>query len=438
MRVGVVSLGCAKNRVDTEEMLALLTQAGYELTKKAEEAEVLVVNTCGFITSAKEESIDAIFEMAQHKETGNCRALVVTGCLAQRYGKELLEEIPQIDVLSGVDQYESLPEAIGLALSKGQRTGNTRRTRAFLHCGRVLTTPPYSAYVRIADGCDNRCAYCAIPLIRGGFRSRPSADILSEMEGLAQQGVKEQVLIAQDTSNYGKDLPDESLRGLISRAAAIPGIEWLRLLYCYPDGTDKALIDELASHPTVCRYLDLPLQHAVPRLLTAMNRRGDIDQTRELLHYARSRGFALRTTFIVGFPGETEEDFEALLAFMRDVRFDRLGAFSFSPEEDTAAALLPGQLPEQLKRERLDRLMALQASISLERNQARIGSREKLLITGRRAGRYTGRSQWEAPEADGLIHLQTDKALKPGDFVMARITGADNYDLFAVLEEEEA
>ena len=439
MRVGVVSLGCAKNRVDTEEMLSLLSQEGYELTEKAEDAEVLVVNTCGFITSAKEESIDAIFEMAQYKETGKCRALVVTGCLAQRYGEDLMREIPQIDVLSGVTQYDTLAEAIGIALEKGERRMNTERKTAFLHCGRVLTTPKYTAYVRIGEGCDNRCAFCAIPLIRGRHHSRDMEDILGEMKGLSEQGVKEQILIAQDTTGWGRDLGPERLKDLMRRASLeVEGLEWLRVLYCYPDGTDKALIDEMAAHENICRYLDLPLQHASRRILKAMRRRGDIDQVREVLSYARSLGFALRTTFIVGFPGETEEDFEELMAFCRDMRFDRMGAFTFSPEEDTAAALMDGQIPEEEKKRRLDLLMSQQAGISRERNEARVGTVCRVLVTGRQAGLYTGRSAWEAPDADGIIRFEAKQALKPGDFVDVRLTKAEPYDLIGAACEEPA
>ena len=439
MRVGVVSLGCAKNRVDTEEMLSLLSQEGYELTEKAEDAEVLVVNTCGFITSAKEESIDAIFEMAQYKQTGKCRALVVTGCLAQRYGEDLMREIPQIDVLSGVTQYDTLAEAIGIALEKGERRMNTERKTAFLHCGRVLTTPKYTAYVRIGEGCDNRCAFCAIPLIRGRHHSRDMEDILGEMKGLSEQGVKEQILIAQDTTGWGRDLGPERLKDLMRRASLeVEGLEWLRVLYCYPDGTDKALIDEMAAHENICRYLDLPLQHASKRILKAMRRRGDIDQVREVLNYARSLGFALRTTFIVGFPGETEEDFEELMAFCRDMRFDRMGAFTFSPEEDTAAALMDGQIPEEEKKRRLDLLMSQQAGISRERNEARVGTVCRVLVTGRQAGLYTGRSAWEAPDADGIIRFEAKQSLKPGDFVDVKLIKAEPYDLIGVACEDPA
>ena len=436
MKIGVISLGCAKNRVDTEEMLKLLSLEGYELTDQARDAEVLIVNTCGFITSAKEESIDAIFEMAQYKQTGNCKALVVTGCLAQRYGQELMDEIPQIDVLSGVTQYDSLAQAIDTALTKGERVQNTQRRKAFLTSGRVLTTPSYCAYIRIGEGCDNRCAYCAIPLIRGGHHSRPKAEILAEMRDLAAKGAREQILIAQDTTRYGRDMAGESLQGLLREAAAIPGVDWLRVLYCYPDETDMALLEEMAAHDNICRYLDLPLQHAVPRILTAMNRRGDIGQTKALLKAARSLGFALRTTFIVGFPGETQEDFQALLDFVSEMRFDRVGAFTFSPEEDTHAALMGGQVPEAVKKQRLDTLMALQMGISRELGQARVGSVEKVLVTGHQDSKYTGRSAWEAPDADGLIYFDAEQDLKPGEFVRVRITSAGDYDLYGHLEAQ--
>ena len=436
MKIGVVSLGCAKNRVDTEEMLSLLSLEGYELTDQARDAEVLIVNTCGFITSAKEESIDAIFEMAQYKRTGKCKALVVTGCLAQRYGQELMDEIPQIDVLTGVTQYENLAQAIDTALTKGERVSKTERRKAFLTSGRVLTTPSYSAYIRIGEGCDNRCAYCAIPLIRGAYRSRPKDEILAEMRDLASKGAREQIMIAQDTTRYGRDMENETLLNLLREAVQIPGIDWLRVLYCYPDETNMALLEEIAAHDNICRYLDLPLQHASPKILREMNRRGSIEQTRALLQAARGLGFALRTTFIVGFPGETQEDFQALLDFVSEMRFDRMGAFTFSPEEDTTAALMDLQVPEAVKKQRLDTLMALQSRISRELGEQRVGSMTKVLVTGRQDGRYTGRSAWEAPDADGVIYFESQRDLKPGEFVQVRITSAADYDLYGHQEAE--
>ncbi len=436
MKVGVVSLGCVKNRVDTEQMLAILTQHGYELTPKPSEADILIVNTCGFINPAKEESIDTILEMAAYKQTGRCRLLVVTGCLSQRYGEELLKDMPEADLIVGINQYDILPDLIGQALS-GERILDTRR-RAMAPCGgRVLTTGSYTAYVRIGEGCDNRCAYCAIPLIRGGHVSRTESDVLAEMEKLAREGAKEHILIAQDTTRYGQEWSATDLTRLMDKASRIPGIEWLRVLYCYPDETPMSLIDLMASRDNICRYLDLPLQHASPRMLKKMNRRGDIEEAKRLLIHARSKGFALRTTFIVGFPGETEEDFEALMQFTRGMAFDRMGAFAFSPEEDTPACKMDGQVPEEVKQERLNRLMALQKEISLERNRLRFGAREKVLITGRRAGRYTARSQWEAPDADGEIMVSSDVPLQEGSFVAVKITGGGAYDLSAAFISKE-
>ena len=429
LKIGMISLGCVKNRVDSEQMLSELTQAGMEITPEPRKADVLIVNTCGFIAPAKEESIDAILEMAEYKKTGRCRVLCVTGCLAQRYRDDLLRDMPEIDCLLGVNQYGRLTEYLAQALS-GQRPADTQRTRGFLECGRVLTTPPYSAYIKTGDGCDNRCAYCAIPLIRGAYRSRPQADIIKEIRQMAEKGVREHILIAQDTTRYGRDT-GSSLSSLMTEAAAIPGVEWLRSLYMYPDETDEGLLETMASHDNICKYLDLPLQHASQPLLLKMNRRGDMAHVRHLLSTARGMGFCLRTTFIVGFPGETEADFEALLAFTDEIGFDRMGAFAFSPEEDTPAADMPNQIPDEIKQDRLDRLMALQAKKSLERNRLRIGTTEKVLVTGHNGLHYTARSAWEAPDADGEIHLFSQQPLAEGQFIQAKITGADTYDLSA-------
>ena len=429
LKIGMISLGCVKNRVDSEQMLGKLTKAGMEITHEPKEADVLIVNTCGFIAPAKEESIDAIFEMSEYKKTGRCRVLCVTGCLAQRYKDDLLKEIPEIDCLLGVSQYEHLEQYLTEALS-GSRPADTRRNTGFLECGRVLTTPPCSAYIKIGDGCDNRCTYCAIPLIRGGYRSRPKDAILEEMRALSGQGVREHILIAQDTTKYGIDNAS-SLRELLSEACQIPGVEWLRSLYMYPDETDMRLLETMAAHDNICKYLDLPLQHASPALLKKMNRRGEMSHTREMLKAARTMGFCLRTTFIVGFPGETEADFEQLMAFTEEMAFDRMGAFAYSPEEDTPAAAMLDQIDEDVKQERLNRLMALQAKISLERNRLRVGKTEKVLVTGHNGTNYTARSQWEAPDADGEIMLFSNEPLKEHTFINAKITGADTYDLSA-------
>lgn len=429
LKIGMISLGCVKNRVDSEQMLSELTQAGMEITHEPKAADVLIVNTCGFIAPAKEESIDAIFEMAEYKKTGRCKVLCVTGCLAQRYKDDLLSDIPEIDCLLGVSQYAHLTEYLTQALG-GQRPADTKRSNSFFECGRVLTTPSYSAYIKIGDGCDNRCTYCAIPLIRGGYRSRPKDAILNEIRQMANQGVKEHILIAQDTTKYGID-NGSSLAELLNEAARIPGVEWLRSLYMYPDETNMQLLETMAKHDNICKYLDLPLQHAAPGLLQKMNRRGTVQHTREMLTAARKMGFCLRTTFIVGFPGETDADFEELMAFTEEMAFDRMGAFTYSPEEDTPAAAMPDQIPEEIKQERLDRLMALQAKISLERNQSRLGTIEKVLVTGHNGMNYTARSPWEAPDADGEIMLFSNAPLKEGQFIQAKITGADTYDLSA-------
>lgn len=429
LTVGMISLGCVKNRVDSEQMLGTLRAAGCRITGAPEEADILIVNTCGFIAPAKEESIDAIFEMAQYKKKGRCRVLCVTGCLAQRYEKDLLAEIPEIDCLLGVSQYADLAAYLENALA-GQHPVATKRKKEFLECGRVLTTPGYSAYIKTGDGCDNRCAYCAIPLIRGPYRSRSRQAILDEMRLLAGQGVKEHILIAQDTTRYGVDTGD-SLESLMNEASQIEGVAWLRALYMYPDEVNQSLLDAMAARENICKYLDLPLQHAAPGLLRRMNRRGTVAHTKEMLRAARERGFCLRTTFIVGFPGETEADFEELMTFTEEMAFDRMGAFTFSPEEDTPAAVMPDQIPEEIKQDRLNRLMALQAKISLDRNRLRIGREEQVLVTGKKGKLYTARSAWEAPDADGEILLESAQPLQEGQFVRAQITRADTYDLAA-------
>lgn len=432
LKVGAISLGCSKNQVDTELMLGILVNAGYELTADEREADILIVNTCGFIDPAKQESIDTLLSLAEYKETGKCRLLVATGCLVQRYEEALRAEMPEIDLFMGVSQYEKLPQAIEEAL-KGKRPSYCAPNAAILTGERVLTSAPYQAYIRIADGCDNRCAYCAIPLIRGGFRSRDIEDVLEEIRTLAAQGVKEHILVAQDTSRFGIDRVGHSqLPELMTRAADIPGVEWLRVLYCYPDEVDQTLLDAMASHPNICKYLDLPLQHADPELLRRMNRRGQMEHTRAFLKKAREMGFTLRTTFITGFPGETEEQFDRLMDFVDEIEFDRLGAFTYSPEEDTPAAVMPDQIDEEVKAARLERLMLRQQDISLRRNQLRVGTEVKVLVDRLEDGRAIARSACEAPDTDGVIYLEGADESDVGSFVTARITGADTYDLMGV------
>ncbi|MBQ9196223.1 MAG: 30S ribosomal protein S12 methylthiotransferase RimO [Clostridia bacterium] len=432
MKIGVVSLGCVKNRVDTEQMLSLLVGAGHTFTPDPSEAEVIIVNTCGFIDPAKEESIQTILEMAGYKDKGRCRKLIVTGCLAQRYGDALLSDMPEIDALLGVSQYDKIVEAVE-ETSEGRRPDYRRRNWDMLECGRVLTTPAYSAYVRIGEGCDNRCTYCAIPLIRGGYRSRSEQAILNEADALIENGAKELILISQDTTRYGRDTGG-SLAELIRKTAEKPGVEWLRVLYMYPDETPLSLLEEMARHDNVCKYLDLPLQHASNKILKAMNRRGSIEEAERLLAAARAMGFTLRTTFIVGFPGETEEDFEELLSFTRRMRFDRMGAFAYSAEEDTPGASMPDQVPEEIKQQRLDRLMAVQAEVSRELNEQRVDTVCRVLVTGFEGGMYTGRSAMEAPDSDGLIYFTAERELSEGEFVSVKIVRADTYDLYGIME----
>ena len=438
MTVGVVSLGCCKNTVDTELMLGILKNAGYEMTANEQEADILIVNTCGFIDPAKQESIDTIFSLAEYKETGNCKLLIATGCLVQRYEETLREEMPEVDIFLGVSQYEQLPKAIEEALA-GKRPSYCAPNQNILQGDRVLTTAPWTAYIRIADGCDNRCTYCAIPLIRGGFRSRDMEGVLEEIRTLAAQGVREHVLVAQDTSRFGIDRVGYSqLPELLTRAADIPGVEWLRVLYTYPDEVDDKLLEAMASKPNICKYLDLPLQHADPEMLKRMNRRGDIESTRALLKKARTMGFVLRTTYITGFPGETDEQFERLMDFITDIEFDRLGAFTFSPEDDTPAAEMPDQIDEEIKEARLDRLMRAQQAISLKRNELRLETEEKVLIESVQYDEATGepygigRSAQEAPDTDGEIRVVGADENDIGEFITVRIVEADVYDLTGV------
>ena len=433
--VGTVSLGCNKNRVDTEIALQLLVDRGYTITSDPARADILFINTCGFIESAKQESIDAILEMAKYKEAGTCKLLIVSGCLIQRYEKELMEELPEVDLFLGVNQYARLPDLIQKALA-GHRISSCQDDRTIFEYGRYLTTPFYSAYTRIGEGCSNRCTFCAIPSIRGPYRSREESLILQEIRTLAEKGVREHILIAQDTTRYGTDQHARStLPDLMKKAAAIPGVEWLRVLYCYPDETKEDLLDVLAGIPNICPYLDIPIQHINHEILRRMNRRGDQSDILRAVRGARERGLTLRTSLIVGFPGETEEQCQELLSFVEETEFDRLGAFIYSPEDGTPAAKMPGRIPPEVSQDRLDRLMSLQQKVSLKRNRSRIGQVEKVLITGS-AGpdAWVGRSSREAPEIDGQILVQgAGHSPAVGSFVSVRITEADVYDLKGVI-----
>ncbi len=432
--VSVVSLGCVKNRVDTELMLGILEKNGFQFTADEAQADVLIVNTCGFIEPAKEESIETILSLSKYKENGRLKLLVATGCLTQRYEKDLLKAMPEVDLMMGVNQYERLPEAIREAL-QGKRASYCADDHHILSGDRVLTTPPYMAYIRVADGCDNRCSYCAIPLIRGGFRSRAMDDVLQEIRALAEGGVREHILIAQDTSRFGADRQGRSLLPeLLEQAAAIPGVTWLRTLYCYPDEVDERLLTVMAAHANICKYIDLPLQHADPDILRRMNRRGDIETVKAFLKRARALGFTLRTTMIVGFPGETPEQFQTLMDFLEEMQFDRLGAFAFSPEDDTPAAMMPGQIPDKVKQARLDALMTAQQTISLKRNQLRIGQTVTALVEEiGENGTAIARTDREAPDADGVCRVTGAQGVQPGTFITVKITDADAYDLAGVM-----
>lgn len=430
MTVGLISLGCSKNRVDSEQILGMLAQVGYEIVSDPALAQVLIVNTCGFIQPAKEESIDTIFEMAAYKKTGICRLLIVTGCLTQRYPQAVLDEIPEVDAILGANQYDLLLQAIAEAFEEKRPAYVDARTE-FLESGRILTTPSYSAYVKIGDGCDNRCSYCAIPLIRGGYRSRSMDDILREVRELVMRGVTEITLISQDTTRYGTDWGDHhsQLPELMEAVDAIAGVKWLRTLYCYPDRVDDRLLDTIERLPSACRYIDLPIQHIDQQMLRAMNRTGTEKHIRELALDVRQRGMMLRTTAMVGFPGETEQQFDSLLSFIGTAKFDRLGAFAFSPEDDTPAAGMDGQIDEDVKRIRLDQVMRLQQRVSLERNMQRVGTTCLVLCEGKKDGRYYGRSEFEAPETDGQILFSASVPVKPGEYVNVRIVEAHEYDL---------
>ena len=425
LKIGMISLGCAKNRVDSENLLGRLKAAGHEFVDDPAQADAIYVNTCGFIEDAKQESIDAILEMAAARKKG--AKLLVTGCLAQRYSDALMEEIPEIDGLLGVKDYD---KALSL-LDSDIRESYTSGTERFPDGERILTTPPYSAFVKISDGCDNRCSYCAIPLIRGRYLSRPYEEIVDECERLAEGGVTEITLIAQDTSRYGNDIYGKTrMSELLRRVAAIEKVKWVRVLYCYPDTTDDELLETIAHTPKVCAYLDLPLQHINDRLLKKMNRRGSSDWIKSRIEKCRQLGITLRTTMIVGFPGETEEEFQELMDFVRWARFDRLGAFAYSPEEDTPAAAMPDQIDQETKYRRLDQLMMLQQEISMEINESRVGEECTVLCEGWEDGLYYGRSPKEAPESDGNIRFTAQREIQPGEYVKVKILSAEAYDLY--------
>ena len=434
MKIGFVSLGCPKNQLDAEVMLYHLAQAGYEITAEETEADIVIINTCAFIESAKKESIDNIIDIGWLKENKNLKGIVVTGCLSERYRDSIFEELPEVDAILGVGSIHNIVDAVK-AVAEGKKYSSYEdKNTVELGGDRVLTTPDHAAYLKIAEGCDNRCTYCAIPSIRGKFRSRPMEDLIREAKDLENLGVKELTIVAQDTTRYGIDLYGEyKLPELLRRLAKETKIEWFRLLYCYPDKITDELIAEIRDNDRVVKYIDLPLQHISDRILKRMNRHGDSKMIREVLSKLRREipDIVIRTTFIVGFPGETEEDFEELCAFVDEAKFERMGAFAYSREEDTPAYDFEDQLDEQVKQDRADVIMAQQYRINEERNERFLHKTLKVLVEDYDvvAETYYGRSYMDAPEIDGKIYFQSKRKLKPGTFANVKIDEIGDYDL---------
>jgi ribosomal protein S12 methylthiotransferase len=442
-KIGFISLGCPKNLVDSEVMMGRLKQAGYEITSNEAEAETLVVNTCGFIDSAKKESIDAILEAARMKSEGKCQRLVVAGCLVERYRDELRAEIPEVDAFIGTNQIDEITTVANARINTRSlpvvSIGNQSATYLYDESTpRVLATPKHFAYVKIAEGCDRPCAFCFIPQMRGHFRSRRFGSVVAEARSLIEQGVRELVLVAQDSSRYGEDLGlRDGLADLLRELARLEGVEWVRVMYAYPTHVSDAFLDVMASEPKACKYLDMPLQHASQKVLKLMRRGGNRESLERLIARVRERvpGIAVRTTFITGFPGETEEDFAELLEFVRNVEFDRVGVFAYSDEEGTPAFELPDKVDRKTAERRRAALMKEQRKISRRRNRARVGSTVRVLFEG--ASQETdllwqGRSETQAPDIDGCVLINDAPegvAPAPGDFVNVLITGAHEYDL---------
>lgn len=441
MKIGVVSLGCPKNLVDSETMLGLIHEENYEITNDPSEAEIIIVNTCGFIESAKEESINTILQMAEYKKSGSCKYIIVTGCLSQRYAEELFSELPEADAIAGVEVYDEIGSIIKRVMN-GERFIMLERSKPDViytsketFQPRILTTPSYTAYLKIAEGCDNCCSYCAIPKIRGPYRSKPMEQMLKEAKALADNGVKELIVVAQDTTRYGEDLPGGKLllADLLKELNKIESLKWIRVMYCYPNNFTDELIETFASLDKVCKYVDLPLQHASNRLLASMNRYDTREEVETLLAKLRKRipGIVIRTTFIVGFPGETDADFEELKEFVEQQRFENAGVFAYSQEEGTVAGAMPNQIPDEIKQERYHELMALQAQISEEIHKDTEGQTLEVLVEGIEedgSGLHYGRSYREAPDIDGLVFIENPGDIKPGCFVKVNILQGFTYE----------
>ncbi|MBD9336977.1 MAG: 30S ribosomal protein S12 methylthiotransferase RimO [[Ruminococcus] faecis] len=439
MKILFISLGCDKNLVDTEVMLGMLASRGYEMTNDEQEADIIVINTCCFIHDAKEESIQNILEMAEYKKNGSAKALIVTGCMAERYRQEILDEIPEVDEVLGTTAYDRILDAVDAALA-GQHEVMTADLDALPlpETKRLVTTGGHFAYLKIAEGCDKHCTYCIIPKIRGNFRSVPMERLLKEAQDLAEQGVKELILVAQETTLYGKDLYGEkSLPKLLRELCKISGIRWIRILYCYPEEITDELIQVMKEEPKICHYLDLPIQHANDTILKRMGRRTSKQELIDIVQKLRKEipDICLRTTLITGFPGETQEQHEEVMEFIDTLEFDRLGAFTYSPEEDTPAATFEDQIDEEVKENRQADIMELQQEIAFDKAEDMIGREVLVMIEGKVADEnaYVGRTYRDAPNVDGLIFINTDVELISGDFAKVKVTGALDYDLIGEL-----
>ena len=442
MKILFISLGCDKNLVDTEKMMGLLSESGYEFTDDEDEAEAVIVNTCCFISDAKQESINTLLEMAELRKEGKIRALIATGCLAQRYKDEIRKEIPEVDALVGIASIVDIKDALDEALKQNRK--DFFRETGKIHADmrhRIVTTGGHFAYLKIAEGCNKNCTYCIIPKVRGRYVSVPMEELLKEARDLADKGVKELILVAQETTLYGTDLYGKKmLPELLRKLCEVDGLRWIRILYCYPEEITDELIDTIASEEKVCNYLDIPIQHASDAILRKMGRRTDQEELRERITRIRERipGIALRTTLISGFPGETQEDFEDLYRFVNETEFDRLGVFPYSQEEDTAAAEMEDQIPDEIKNSRRDELMELQQAVCFDKNEEMIGTVLEVMVEGKVADEdtYVTRTYRDAPSVDGYLFLNTGANLMTGDFVKVKVTGSNDYDLVGELCDE--
>lgn len=443
MKILCISLGCDKNLVDTEMMLGLLNRDGHTFTDDEQEADIIVINTCCFIGDAKEESINTILEMAELKQTGNCKALIVTGCLAQRYKQEIIDEIPEVDGILGTTTYDEISTVLNRVLEGegGVSCFHDLNALPEVETERIITTGGYYAFLKIAEGCDKYCTYCIIPSLRGSYRSVPMERLVREARQLADKGVKELILVAQETTLYGVDLYGRKmLPELLRELAKISGIYWIRIQYCYPEEITDELIEAIKTEEKVCNYLDIPIQHASDTILKRMNRRTNQSQLREMIEKLRREipDIALRTTMIAGFPGETAQDHEEVMAFVDEMEFERLGVFAYSAEEDTPAASFPDQIPEEIKEERRDAIMELQQEVAFDKSAAMVGRVLDVMIEGKVADEaaYVGRTYMDAPNVDGYIFVNTGELFMSGDFVKVKVTGSAEYDLIGEVYDE--